>query len=69
VFSIGAIIFMWFLYPKQYDYHAQLDKSMFFYQANMVRCTPKDNHALKLLCYYQQTAPCGATTSALLDLQ
>jgi len=37
VFSIGAIIFMWFLYPKQYDYQAQLDKGMFFYQANMVR--------------------------------
>ena len=37
VFSIGAIIFMWFLYPKQYDYTAQLSKSMFFYEANMVR--------------------------------
>ena len=37
MFSIGAIIFMWFLYPKQYDYKAQLDKGMFFYQANMVR--------------------------------
>ena len=40
VFSIGAIIFMWFLYPKQYDYQAQLDKGMFFYQANMVRPPP-----------------------------
>ena len=37
MFSIGAIIFMWFLYPKQYDYKAQLSKSMFFYEANMVR--------------------------------
>ena len=48
VFSIGAIIFMWFLYPKQYDYKAQLDKGMFFYQANMVRCS---RHHKRRLCF------------------
>ena len=40
MFSIGAIAFMWFLYPKSYSYSASLNNSMFFYEANMVGTLP-----------------------------